>query len=273
MRRLARDRGIWTTALMCLPPLAICGASVLQTYPMAARLSLFALPLGIVLIAAGLKELTGRLTEPHSRAALVAGALVFPVLGLPGNGHWVMREEQWNDAKELIERLSSAPRPDEPVYIGARGVPVWLFYTTDWRDPDRERVTTLTTWSERGGLAFENAPSRGRPVGACEGENLILHRRGTELIGLPTGMQLRSNSTPAPWTPDTGWAEREVARLAALRQSRVWLVFLRPSIDQGQLLLLGELERAGGRPLDHIAYREALAWKYDLGRVKPRQSC
>jgi len=264
-----RSRGAWAPVLLLGPGLAMALTSLLGLYPIVARFALFAVPLWIVLVAGGISWIGSMLPGSWRPAGILILTLWLPLIGIPRDRAWVVRAEQWNDASRVIESLRQANSVQAPIYVNALGVPVWLFYTTDWAEPDTIRLSTLTGWTERGGPAFENAPSRGRAVVLGEGSRLVLHRYGTEIVGLPTGMQLRSRTGIARPLPDSGWARNEIWRLEQAGRPEVWLVFFH-SFDSGHLFLTRALDAAGGRLLQRIEGREAYAYLYDLSGVEFR---
>jgi hypothetical protein len=265
---LSRRHGAAVACVLILPGFAVAAASGLGVYPIAARFVLFALPLWIILMAGGFAWIAGRMPSKWRPVGLACGALALPLLGLPRDGFWLVRHEQWNGARQVIADLARANAAQHPVYVNARGIPVWLFYTTDWQAPDLVRLRTLIGWNQQGGPAFENASSRFRAVREGEGRELVLRRSGTEVVGLPTGVQLRSNLSWGPQLPDSGWARNEISRLISVGRPQVWLVFFRLSVDFGYVPFTRELDAAGGRVLRRIEYREAAAWLYDLSDVR-----
>ena len=69
--------------------------------------------------------------------------------------------------QRLVDDLRQNRRPGEPVYIFARSLPAWIYYSTDWTRPDTARTRYLVDAAGAGGFAFENRESRGK-VGAAE---------------------------------------------------------------------------------------------------------
>ena len=85
----------------------------------------------------------------------------------------------------------------QAIYVAARSFPLWVYYTTDWSNPDTERLEWAASIAGAGGPAHNNAPSRGR-VRAEDTTGLARRYRGrTEIVGLPTGRQyLTSTGSP-----------------------------------------------------------------------------
>jgi hypothetical protein len=159
---------------------------------------------------------------------------------------------------QVIADVDSMSR-GEPVYIAARSFPLWVFYTTDWRAPDVERLRWAASIAGAGGPAHNNAPSRGR-ARPDESRALARSYRGRiEVVGAPTGRQYRTTTRsldpslgPAdyalPLQPDTGWAELEVNRMASAARGRLWIFGSHMfALDGAEPSLVAELQRRGVR--------------------------
>ena len=192
---------------------AVC-ASLVGLYPVSLRLTLFAAPLVQLLFVAGLQAMIERLPEPAARRAwvLAGAALACPLAAI---SLLQLSRDPPEDVRSLVHDLTSH-RQEEPVYVFAGSIPPWLFYSTDWSEPDRERLKVVARLAGSGGPAFENAPSRGL-VGPGQGVGLA-HRSaaGLELYGLPTGIEWTPSLGPLKRTADPGWAETEADRVTAL---------------------------------------------------------
>ncbi len=270
---LWRRVGLWASLLLGVSLLALLAASTIKAFPIAPRLVLFSVPFVVVLGTAGIAGVLERFVHPALRApvlALATGLLV--AAGIPRDGRWAMRRTQRTDVRSLIEEWRRSRRVGEPVYVNARGLPYWGFYTTDWTDPDTMRLGTLVRLSESGGQAFENAATRGHAV-RDEGANLVLHGRWTELVGLPTGRQLRSARGLSQAEPDPGWAANEAARIVAAGGGKAWVMFFY-SVDAAQIHLGRELLRRGARVVKSVATGDASVALYALPAsvhaVRPR---
>ncbi len=271
--RLSRRVGLWAAVLLGVPLLALVAASTVKAFPIAPRLVLFAVPFVVVLGAAGTAGVLERLVRPACRGpvlGLATGLLV--AAGIPSDGRWAMRRTQWTDVRSLIQQWRRSRGVGEPVYVNARGIPYWIFYTTDWPDPDTTRLATLVRLTESGGPAFENAATRGHAV-LDEAANLVLHGRWTELVGLPTGRQLRSARDLSQAEPDQGWAANEATRILAAGGEKSWVMFFY-SVDAAEIPLRRELERRGARVVKSFATGDASVALYALpapahGGVRP----
>src|SRR5713101_5804893 len=101
--RTARAWRAWEAVLLLGPPIALLSASALSLYPLSLRL---------VLVAAQL---------------LTAAA-------------YVVRDPRLEAVRPMAEAFVRLHRPSESIYVSAGALPAWVFYTTDWSRPDRERL-------------------------------------------------------------------------------------------------------------------------------------
>ncbi len=222
-------------------------ASALERYPIALRLVLFTVPSLILLLAAGMERLSlsfapdrGKLLLGLVASLLVCRAAAVDLLQM-------VDSDRAENGRGVIAALERRHRPGEPIYIYARGLPVWAFYTTDWHSPDRKRLDWFRARGGLGGPAFENAPSRGRPVAPHEGHDLVYEYRGrSELLGLSTGVQWLALGGLSREGPDAGWAKRESARIREVAHPTAWMFVAHP-LDNSHQQLLAELQSMGGR--------------------------
>jgi hypothetical protein len=244
--RMYRERGMRVAVVPVGPLAATLLASMLGLYPAGQRLLLFAVPTIVILGVAGLEAAADRLSEAWSRRAwwVTSGLVVLPLLAVTILQLTVL--DSSSRMRQLVARLSGRRAAGEPVYVFSRALPAWGFYATAWSAPDRARLEFINRVGSAGGPAFENAPSRGGPVGPSEGEELVYRsRRGLELIGLPTGMEYASGTGLLRRQPDEGWMAREADRIQRAAAPGVWIVlaeFLGPEYQ-----VIEELKRRGGR--------------------------
>jgi hypothetical protein len=199
-------------------------ASALRSYPLGVpRMMVFAAPL-LILMAAGALSWIASGLRPHARPAfLVAAGLLclFPLA--KARIAEAQRPPQGEDARTLVAAFRERPDGGEAVYVAARGIPSWVFYTTNWAKPDRNRLEFYARAASHG-PAFENAPSRGRKV-VDEGSDLIYYVRGRqELLGIASGRQWRWPSYVTP-SVDAGWAANEARRIARAADPCTWMFF------------------------------------------------
>jgi 4-amino-4-deoxy-L-arabinose transferase-like glycosyltransferase len=254
---LRRRHGLGVLLLFSVPLVAAIGASVAHRYPVSPRLFLFAAPLVILSLVAGLAAARER--WPGRGAARVHSVVVTLWL-LTLGGLALLRPYRGKSVRHVVADLARQ-QLGEPVYVYAGAVPAWAFYTTDWASPDTARLRFVASVAGPGGPAFHNAAGRGRPVAPDEGDGLWVCTGGRlELLGLRTGMQAREGSGFSQRGADTGWAEREAERIAAMAPD-VWLVFA--NIYPTTLPDLQEaLRQRGGEPTVTQEERGAALYRY-----------
>ncbi len=218
-------RAGWSALAVLIGPLPVLiVAAAAGVYPITLRLVQFCLPVLVVLIAGG-AALAARTAPPRRQAILMAmmaaALLIRPAIRVAVPA---FHTYQWQELRPLIRHYEAVGH-DQPIYIFANAVPAWLFYTTDWNNPDRARLAWYAGMASVGGPAFENAPPRSTPV-TSEGADLTFQAgRRLELIGISTGDQWRVLVGSRYGRPDHGWAENESRRIVAVANPRVWLVF------------------------------------------------
>lgn len=240
-RALQRGHGWSVWMLVTGPLLAAGGASIAGIYPLGLRLMLFAMPLVQLLLFAGLERTFALLPDGQARRAWIAAG---SVLALPLAAVALLlaqRPEASEDIRALVRDLS-VRRRGEAVYVFARSIPPWAYYTTDWHAPDQRRLGFLARIASAGGAAFENAPSRSR-VHRSAGAGLDYRTAsGVEIYGLPTGIEWTPNLGPFKHEPDAGWAESEADRVAFI-DAPTWILMSRALASERGLL--SEVERRG----------------------------
>jgi GNAT superfamily N-acetyltransferase len=252
---ISQARGKGVGILLVAPALLVAVAALLSAYPPAPRLLVGLAPMLILSLAAGLYGLAS-LVPARSREAALAVLGAFTLTPAVVSAVSVTtRPPDPAPARIAITLLRQGLAPVTPVYVHARVLPVWIYYTTDWRRPDSERVNWLVAAAQSLGPNSGNRPSRRRAV---EEEGTALQRPGgwgTELIGVPTGIEypLRAG---APRTPDPGWGANEARRLLAACHLNAWLLFLH-GYDVADETLIAEL-RARGIQVDEIMAQGAV---------------
>ncbi len=272
---LRRRHGLGVLLLFTVPLVAALGAAAAHRYPVSPRLYLFAAPLVILSLVAGLAAARERWPGRGSRWALLA---VVTLWLLTLGGLALKRPYRGKGMRHVAAEFARRQR-GEPVYVYAGAVPAWAFYTTDWPRPDTARLQFLAGVAGHGGPAFHNAASRGpRAARDDEGDGLwVCTGERLELIGLPTGMQARAGTGFSQRGADTGWADREAERIAAVARSDVWLVFaniypttlpdLQEALRQRGAELLAAREERGAK-LYRYRFAEA-SWRNTYSRIPP----
>ena len=223
-RRILRAQGSGAVWMLWGPGMLMLGASMAAVFPIAPRLTLFLLPALIVLLVAGLSEAVELLPLGARRPGLAVAAAV---ILLPMEFQATVRTfalEPSGRFQELVRELQARRRPGEPVYIFARSLPAWIYYSTDWSRPDSLRLEFLTRAASTGGAAFENLPTRGR-VSEPEPRTVVYGpAASTELLGLPSGMEWREVQEHVRLRPDSGWVSVESRRIERAAHPAVWVL-------------------------------------------------
>jgi hypothetical protein len=223
-RRILREQGSGAVWMLWGPAVLTLGASMAGVFPIAPRLTLFLVPAFIVLLVAGLGEGAELLPAGGRRLGL---ALAAAVMLLPMEFQAMARTfalEPSGRFQELVRELRARRRPGEPVYIFARSLPAWIYYSTDWSHPDSLRLDFLTRAAGAGGAAFENLPSRGR-VSEPDPRTVVYGSGASaELLGLPSGMEWREVQEHVGLRPDSGWVGVESRRIERAAHPAMWVV-------------------------------------------------
>ena len=242
--RLWRVHGTAVGILLAGLPVLFGVAALTRFYPPAPRLLLALVPVLILGFAAGLEGITSRIPAARLRVAVAAAlGLLSIVPAAAGATRAWFADTELAPFRPAVERLRAEIRPDDVVYLYARVLPVWAYYTVDWSRPERTRLHSILSVAYRLGPNSGNRPSRGAAVDR-EGDDYVLEGPfGTELFGIPTGIEY-----PAPpngrATPDPGWAENEVRRIRERCATRVWLLFSHGS-DAAEAAILPLIEGNG----------------------------
>jgi hypothetical protein len=249
--RIRRRAGLGPLLLLVLPVGFAFAASAAGIYPVALRLMLFASPLVVCLLAAGVARGAAWLHRrvPSIRQGVLAVAMLIPSTEIAIRG---LIAHPQDEAMRPLVRALDARAGGQPVYVFHRCIPAWSFYTTDWTRPDTARVRWIAAEAGPGGPAHENGESRGpRPLG--EGTHLIRTAHGrVELLGVASGIRGRQWLGYAPRTPDPGWSANEAARIRAAAAPGIWLVLINATnLAEGDSLIAA-VRRSGGVPKDSI---------------------
>ena len=145
----------------------------------------------------------------------------------------------------------------------ATGAPTWSFYTTDWAAPDTGRLRQMAGVSE---VVQPLLPAQHE-------DRAIPYQARCEIVGEPTGMQIRYWTGLTASQPYSGWAEREAARIQADTRTVVWLFFEAYFRDDVVQQLLQTLERAGGRRVQASEIWGARLYRYRLDGRGAESGC
>ena len=255
-------QGVRWACLVGGPYLALAAALLLGNYPAGARLMLFAVPCLFLACAAaivGLIDLAPRVTRTALVAVVGLGLAYHALIGAGAEAQQISPIE---DSRPVIAALDGVA----PVYVMARGIPAWVFYTTDWRRPDTAWFHWLVNETAApNGPAFENGVSLGHVIETTD--SLIYRTDGRPvLLGLRSGIEFPRRDAK-PYTADTGWAEHEALRMRAVANPRVWLfashfTFHYRGLEDSELgMLLAAAARDGGVIEQQLVRSDAAAFR------------
>jgi hypothetical protein len=236
---------------------------MLGLFPIAPRLTLFLLPGMIVLFIAGLSEVLRLGSEAALSRRLTAATAV---LVLPLTLMAVVRTfslEPPGHFQRLVRELRERRLPGEPVYIFARSLPAWIYYSTDWSRPDTVRLRFLLAAAASSGGAFENARSRGL-VREEEARAVTSPVTPGELLGLPSGMEWREVQEHVGVEPDSGWVEVERRRIETAASPGIWV--LASAFYEAESQLFEALERDASRRTFALLRGGSALVRYEFGR-------
>jgi 4-amino-4-deoxy-L-arabinose transferase-like glycosyltransferase len=251
-------RSRFAALLVALPLTLAAVACGVGRYAVMDRLFLFNAPLLAIAFGA-LVAFVVELAPSRARVGgLAAACAALALFATPTHVRRIAHPVFFAVGKQVVADVDTMSR-GEPVYVAARSFPLWVFYTTDWRSPDAARLVWAASIAGAGAPAHNNAPVRER-VRIAEARTLSRRYHGrVEIVGLPTGRQYRTSTrtmnptlAPAdyalPLQPDTGWAEIEVDRMAAVAHARVWVFGSHMfALDGAEPGLVAELQRRGVR--------------------------
>ena len=219
MLLLVRRAGLSAMLLLGVPYGAVLGASALGAYPVVDRVLLFLAPAGLTAMAVLLWRVV-RLAGLEEVPAGCAGLLLVLGWAAPAviaNG----RSPAIPTESREVARFVANNAGSEPVYVTPGGIPSWVYYSTDWRSPDRTRLDAIARLaaetSHFNSLVPSLVSSREPPAPRRWG------RHGTELIGMRSGLSTREPAGMLQSTPDSGWARSEIDRIAAVPSPYVWI--------------------------------------------------
>jgi hypothetical protein len=243
---------------MLLGPVVIAfAASVAGLFPIASRLMLFVTPLLIVALAGGLEWVTQVLNRhlPSVRSMVLLASLAIPSMGVAAR--YALRSPVYEEVRPLQAEFAHARQPGEPIYVSARVIPAWVYYTTDWTHPDTTRLDRVAGLSAQDGPAFGNSDGR---LAATIDETELWWPAREELLGRASGMQGRHWLGYIPEVPPRSWADGEARRMRATARPVVWIILLHPELPESAELLAA-VARAGGRADRRVARGEATLYR------------
>jgi hypothetical protein len=250
-------------------------ACAIGKYAVMDRLLLFSAPLTLIAYASLVAWVVDLEPKRMAGAKLVGACAILATIVIPTHARRIAHPVFYAVGKQVIADVDSMSR-GEPVYVAARSFPLWMFYTTDWRAPDADRLRWAASIAAAGGPAHNNASSRGR-VRAGEARDLARSYRGrVEIVGVPTGRQYRTSTRTMnsavrpteyalPLAPDTGWAELEVGRMASAARGRLWVFGSHMfELDGAEPGLVAEMQRRGVRLIQQRRQGSTVAYQVEF---------
>jgi hypothetical protein len=225
--------------LAVMPAVVVGLAAVAGLYPLSPRLMLCVLPGWLFCIAVEVDHGLGWLATRMRRGRLepVVRAVAFCCLALMFGVRGLIEFGQQSEAGTLTAWARSG---SDPLYVFVRGLPQFLFYSTDWHSPDTARAAFLHGLSRAGAPFFENGESPPpapatllRPVWTA-GDSLLL--------GTPDGLFIRAGFGWNASSVGPEWLSNEASRIGDAGRKAVSLLVLH-NIDAGGTNLLRTLEQ------------------------------
>jgi len=225
----------------------VLGASTAHHYPLSARLLLGIA--SMLLLATG-GALARVLAWRRGVGLATAAVLIVLLLGVD-----LTHPYRTPATREAIAALQRQRAPAEPVYVTSGAIPAWAFYTTDWRAVDTAYLGRIARDAAvPGAPAFHNSASRGRPVAAAEGGDLVVSRGDhVELLGLASGIQWREVTGLGRAHPDSGWATHEATRIKTAATPTIWMLIANAYAASGADLESAVARAGGVRLMDTVA--------------------
>lgn len=258
-----RTRGPAIAVLLGVPGLVLIAASAVHRYPLSGRVLVFLVPsiilcvTGAVAAACAWRRSTGWALGAVPVFALAAIDLTHPY--------------RTPATRRAIAALNLRAGAREPIYLMSGAIPAWAFYTTDWRDPDTLYLLDIARLAGRpGAAAYPNSGPRGKPVGSDEGRELELRHDGrVELLGLASGIQWREVTGLSALVPDSGWAEREAARIRGAASPTIWLLVANGYATAAIRLVAAVSEVGGAQEMERVIGGVRL-YRFRFGATTPR---
>jgi hypothetical protein len=237
--RLGQPRNRSTLALIASPLVLALFAALLQRWPIAPRLLMFAAPSVALILGAGVDAIA---TGSRVRRA-IAGAVAITLVAIPALSELPSALLQRFDAEGRTVAFAKQYRGPLPVYVVARALPMWLYYSTDWKHPLPERLALAEKLASPGGILFGDLPPEqarrlapGAPPGTPYQGYLELWGRGS---GVSDSYTIIERAIPVP-----GWSGAEAGRIAALDPTGAWLFLWGAHASERSELLNGLAERS-----------------------------
>lgn len=255
-----RDRGM--LAVVIAPLGAALVTSAIGYYPLSLRLWLWAAPLVMLLLVAGIRSVANRLPVKAPVFLLaIAALLVFPSArrDIYYLRHPVIGPE---DAKAVVAALSERRTREDALYVPARSASAWLFYTFPWSEADPDQSAWLHEYlalASPGGPSFIAGPA---PATLDAEQDRLLRSAPPEdaILGVASGHMIAPRRGSIA-DPDPNWTRIDLRRIRSTGKRCTW-VFNSHVMGPERAALAKAFEAIGIIPVDSIKARGASAIRY-----------
>ncbi|MFN2317119.1 MAG: glycosyltransferase family 39 protein [Gemmatimonadales bacterium] len=206
--------------LLVIPNVLLLVAALAHLYPLTDRLVLFVAPTTVLLCAAGIVG-AARGILPGSPA--IRGVLIGMLVGGVGVVEWRSPPPGPGGARvarDVVHWTTNQAGP-APVFLVGFVVPTWLYYTTNWRSPDTDRLDWFKRQPRFGSATFAatgvSPPDPALAVYTPSGSP----ERRVEMVASPSGASLRLEG----WSRETfpAWGRDQANAVSALGFPVVWV--------------------------------------------------
>lgn len=209
--------------LVLAPVALVLIAFAFRQYVVTGRMILFLAPSLALIAGQGLGMLAGMVSRRRQEVvwAALTLTLVMHQLVVLSKGTLSRDPTRTGVTRASIKLVLQHAKAEEPLYIFARTIPIWLYYTTNWERVDSARVNW---WLEAAAAIGPNS-GNGPPTRAVSHKRLARrYRQSWELAGSRTGMETLEG-WPRKSADLSEWAGAELQRIAQYAKPTVWLVF------------------------------------------------
>ncbi|HEX7024506.1 MAG TPA: glycosyltransferase family 39 protein [Gemmatimonadales bacterium] len=206
---IRRRMGLAALILAVAPVTLLGAAAATGHYPIAPRLVLFHAPLLFWVLASAIAGIAASVPKPLGP---MIGATVFGLLWVPAAGKAIITAAR-PPVREGTRQMAALVRsgdPTTPVFLIFGEYQSWAYYTEDWSDPDR-------------------VVRQVRSAFACV--SVVLPPPSCEALAFPGSASVHPVEVGSPPPTEPGdsasriWARRQVRRLTARKERRVWVFY------------------------------------------------
>jgi hypothetical protein len=146
----------------------------------------------------------------------------------------------------VLDAVAAKRRASEAVYMTSGGLQPWIFKTTNWTAPDRDRILLAAAIWRAGARPIAERGTHAPPMPE------LSYRKPpyNELYAAPSGLSVEFEPTP-PRAVYPSWGDDEAQRIRAAAHPCIWL-FTRELDRLEREALFPALRRAGGEERDLV---------------------